>query len=183
MYYKIIDNVLTTEECDKIIDFGKSLKLEYIKTYKPSTGQNFIDYSFNKRKGIKFENKEFNIIGERILNIINECKIYSGLKYDKLDEVLFNQYNETNFLNYHIDTAEIENGATITVVYQLNDNYDGGEFCYKINDIEYIVPKKKGSIFIFESTILHKVMPITKGCRYSLNNWPKYSKLQKNSLL
>jgi len=183
MYTKFIEEIITADECDKIINHGKSLNLEFIKTYEPSTGQNFIDYSFNKRKGIKFVNEEFNNIGERILKIINECKIYSGLIYDKLDPYLFNQYNEKNFLNYHIDTAEIENGASITVVYQLNDDYEGGEFCYKINNNEYILPKKKGSIFIFESSILHKVNPVLQGCRYSLNNWPKYSKLKKNNII
>jgi len=182
MFTKLIENVLTLDECDKIIKHALTLELDDIKTYNPNNGQNFIDLSFNKRKGVKFENNDYNEISLRILNIINQLKIYDGIEYYKLNPYLFNEYKETNFLNYHIDKAEIEDGASITVLYQLNDDYIGGEFCYKINDKEYVVPKIKGSVFIFESNILHKVKIVKSGCRYSLNNWPLYKKISKTLL-
>ena len=183
MFTKIVENFITDDECEMIINYGISQNLDYIQTYSPTSGENFIDFKFNKRKGFMFDNTNLDNIAERSLNLINELKIYSNIKYNKVDSFLFNQYAESNFLNYHIDTAEIENGATITIVYQLNDDYEGGEFCYMIDDKEYFVPKKKGSIFIFESNILHRVMPVKNGVRYSLNNWPKYEKTKKLSLL
>ena len=52
---------------------------------------------------------------------------------------------------------------------------------YSINEIEYTVNKKQGSIFVFDSNLLHSVNTITNGLRYSINVWP--SKIIKKSLI
>jgi len=36
-----------------------------------------------------------------------------------------------------------------------------------------MLPKKQGSIFIFDSNIFHGVKKLNDGQRYSLNCWPK----------
>lgn len=182
MYYKIIDNVLTTEECDKIISYGLTLPLAEVTTYSPVDGTDIMDYSFNKRKGVNFVWDELDGISKRILNIINSELIYKNITYNKMESYLFNEYKENDFLNYHPDNFEIERGATITVIVQLNDNYDGGDFCCMIDNNEITFPKKKGSIMIFESAILHKVSHVKSGVRYSLNNWPKFIKQNKSIL-
>ena len=181
MYYKLIQNVLTDVECDEIIEHSlKNYNLEDVvtttdlKTY-------YVDYTFNKRRGVKFIDNELSNLQNKILKIINKERIFSGLIYDKISYFLFNEYKETDFLNYHNDGDEIKNrAATITVVIQLNDNYEGGEFLYKVDGVEYEVPKIKGSVFIFDSYMLHKVSPVKSGIRYSLNTWPKYTKLKNN---
>ena len=43
------------------------------------------------------------------------------------------------------------------------------------DDEEIQFEKGKGSLYIFDSNLLHKVNPITNGIRYSINCWPKYS--------
>jgi predicted 2-oxoglutarate/Fe(II)-dependent dioxygenase YbiX len=63
----------------------------------------------------------------------------------------------------------------------LNDDYDGGEIMYVVEGFEYSVPKKQGSIFIFDSNILHSVNKVNSGFRYSLNVWP--SKIDKKSII
>ena len=82
------------------------------------------------------------------------------------------------------DIHEIEFGATITVIYQLNDNYDEGFVTYKLseNGEEHKVPKKEGSIFVFDSTLLHSVSEIKGGKRYSMNSWPTFRILKKSLL-
>jgi predicted 2-oxoglutarate/Fe(II)-dependent dioxygenase YbiX len=179
MYYKFIENILTDIECDSIISHSlQNYDLVDIKTT-TYAGITFLDTNFNKRKGWRFKDSNFVNLENKILKIINEEKIFSGLVYNEIPNFLFNQYGETDFLNYHNDGGEItENQATLTIIIQLNDNYEGGDFYYKINNIEYVVPKIKGSIFIFDSFMLHKVSPVISGIRYSLNTWPKYNKIK-----
>lgn len=180
MYYKFIENVLTDTECDTII--SHSLQTYDLVDIKTTTyaGITFLDTNFNKRKGWRFKDNNFSNLENKILKIVNEEKIFSGLVYDEIPDFLFNQYKETDFLNYHNDGAEIEKGRTLTIIIQLNDDYDGGGFFYKIDNIEYELPKIKGSMFIFDSYILHKVSPVKKGVRYSFNTWPSYTKLKNN---
>jgi predicted 2-oxoglutarate/Fe(II)-dependent dioxygenase YbiX len=182
MYHKLIKNILTDNDCDEIIDYSlKNYILKDVITTNLKT--DYIDYSFNKRKGVKFKDNKFVDLENKILTIVNTEKIFSGVIYDQIPDFLFNQYKETDFLNYHNDRDEIiKNAATLTVIVQLNDNYEGGEFFYKIDDIEYEVPKIKGSVFIFDSYMLHKVSPVKSGIRYSFNTWPTYSKI-KNKLI
>jgi predicted 2-oxoglutarate/Fe(II)-dependent dioxygenase YbiX len=71
-------------------------------------------------------------------------------------------------------------------VIQLNDEYEGGELLYKDfinNEIEF--DKGIGNLFIFKSTIEHKVNPITFGTRYSLVSWIKLKEIEgyKKTLL
>jgi predicted 2-oxoglutarate/Fe(II)-dependent dioxygenase YbiX len=72
-------------------------------------------------------------------------------------------------------------GATITYIIQLNDEYDDGYVKYVINDEQYTIQKKQGSVFIFDSNIVHSVDNITAGIRYSLNVWP--SCIKQKSLI
>lgn len=185
MFTKLIENIVPVEMCDELIDFSKKLNLDFVSTYNYKTNKEFLDTSFNKRKGVRFETSDFSQIqsfSENIFNILNELKLYDGIVYNNIPSFLFNSYEETHFLNYHADNREIEDGATITVLLQLNDNYEGGEFCYKLNNIVYEVPKIKGSVFLFESHIQHKVNIVKKGTRYSLNAWPHFTKLKTSKL-
>jgi predicted 2-oxoglutarate/Fe(II)-dependent dioxygenase YbiX len=58
----------------------------------------------------------------------------------------------------------------LTALCMLNDNYEGGEL--KFWEDTYIKPKA-GEIIMFPSNFLypHKVMPVTKGTRYSFVVW------------
>lgn len=68
------------------------------------------------------------------------------------------------------------NGRKLSMTILLNDNYDGGEFqfCfYKQQNYNIATPdfKNYGSIIIFPSFLEHRVIPVTKGIRYSLVAW------------
>ena len=52
--------------------------------------------------------------------------------------------------------------------------YEGGDFVIKNSFGDEIVIKearKKGSVIVFPSFLLHKVTPVTAGTRYSLVMW------------
>lgn len=189
MFIKYIENFLTEDECKSIIDLGNSTELIQMKSSRfvngKLSGQN-LSYNGNKRMGSYFTEELLNLpvlksLTNKIINISNELNPYNGITYNRVSKYSFNRYGNGDFLDWHSDTHETLDGATITFIIQLNDDYDGGEVKYITNEDEYSVKKKQGSIFVFDSNLSHSVNTITGGLRYSINVWP--SKLIKKSLI
>lgn len=189
MFIKYIENFLTEDECKSIIDLGSSIQLIQMKSSQFVNGKLIaenLEYNGNKRMGCYFTDELLNLpilttLTDKIITLSNELNPYNGITYNGVSKYSFNRYGAGDFLDWHPDTHEILNGATITFIIQLNDDYDGGEIKYSINEIEYTVNKKQGSIFVFDSNLLHSVNTITNRLRYSINVWP--SKLIKKSLI
>jgi len=189
MFVKYIENFLSPDECESIISLGKSIELIEMKSSYIVNGKVInenVEYDGNKRMGTYFTNKilEYPIISnlsDKIIKLSNELNPFNGVKYTDISKYSFNQYSAGNFLDWHSDNHEILNGATITYIIQLNDDYENGNVKYIINDIEYSVNKKQGSVLIFDSNISHSVDNIDSGIRYSLNVWP--NKIIKKSII
>jgi len=189
MFIKYIEDFLTKEECQSIIDLGCSLGLTKMKSSLIINGELIgenMDYDGNKRMGGYFTNKMLDLpliknVSDKIIDLSNKLNPFKGISYVGVPKYSFNQYGVGDFLDWHPDTHEIINGATITYIIQLNDDYEGGDVKYSINDKEYCVNKKTGSVFVFDSNIPHAVDTIISGIRYSMNVWP--SKEIKKTLL
>ena len=185
-----VQNVLNDEQCELLIERGLQTDLQIMRSSKIVNGkvvnQDILKLDDNKRKGSYYfedEMKEpiFTSLTNTLLSVINSTKIFNGIEYIDIQKYTFNQYDGGDFLNWHKDSHEIINGATSTIIIQLNDNYEGGEVMYKLDNIDYIVPKKAGSVFIFDSNIEHNVNMVESGVRYSMNAWPS-SKIKKGLL-
>lgn len=189
MFTKYIENFLTKEECQSIIDIGNSTELIQMKSSRFVNGKlvsKNLEYRGNKRMGSYFTDELLDLpilksLSDKILILSNELNPYNGIRYNGIPKYSFNRYGEGDFLDWHSDSHEILNGATITFVIQLNDDYEGGDVMYSLNEIEHSINKKQGSIFVFDSNLLHSVNTITSGLRYSINVWP--SKEIKKSLI
>lgn len=189
MFTKYIEDFLTKEECQSLIDLGSSVGLIQMKSSKFINGElvgENLEYDGNKRSGCYFTGEllELPILGNltnKIINFSNDLNPFKGVKYSGVKNYSFNKYGVGDFLDWHPDSHEILNGATITYIIQLNDDYGDGEVKYRINDVDYTVNKKQGSVFVFDSNIVHSVDEVTSGERYSINVWP--SKTIKKSLL
>jgi predicted 2-oxoglutarate/Fe(II)-dependent dioxygenase YbiX len=160
MYTNLIENFLTVEECDFIIN-----------QYKFNSQPVFNSTNIIERRCMFVESIQFDI-KDKIINKLNELNIFDK-QYTNIQYFVFNSYDIDNELELHPDSSEVARGGTITIIIQLNENYDGGDFYYSLNEVETMLPKKPGSIFIFDSNILHGVKKLTDGKRYSLNCWPK----------
>jgi len=172
-----IKNFLSISECDSILEMTSNIEFTNATTnYPHKKDLDDENLKFNKRKIKYVGSKELPELTNKILNEINKLNLFNGITYVDIDSYSFNKYSKNDFLNYHIDSAEINIGGTITVVLELCDDFEGGEFCYKVDDIEYKFEKGKGSLYIFDSNTLHKVNKITNGVRYSINCWPKYER-------
>lgn len=173
-------NFLTQKECEEIILFGNSLELQQSETY--SKNGSIQNNTINKRHLTFIPPNNFPNLENKILDFINSLNVYKNSIYTKIDYFAFNKYIKTDFLKYHSDGHAIKNmGATLTFIFQLNDDYVGGDIVYKIDGIEHTIEKSIGSVFIFDSNIEHQINEITDGIRYSLNCWP-FLKIQKKSL-
>jgi predicted 2-oxoglutarate/Fe(II)-dependent dioxygenase YbiX len=175
-----IQNFLTIEECNSILKMTSNIEfINATTSYKNKKKDDNKNLNFNKRKIKYINSNELSELTEKILNKLKKLNLFNGITYTQIDSYSFNKYSENDFLNYHIDGAEIESGASITIILELSDEYDGGEFCYILDEIEYSFNKGKGTLYIFDSHIIHKVNKLTKGIRYSINCWPKY-KIKKS---
>jgi len=133
MFTKLIENFLTEEECDLLINLGIESNLQKMTSVKVVNGNVIEDAVLNqytnKRMGCYFSGDElntepFNTINKKIIDTINSIKIYNNITYTSIPKYTFNKYDVGDFLTIHQDTHETKYGATITVVLQLNDNYD-----------------------------------------------------------
>lgn len=183
MLTRLIENFITKSECNHLIELGKSKGLEkmvssrFVKGELVETGLN---YHGNKRRGCYFigddNDDTIKSISLRTVNILNDIKPLNSIIFTEITKYSFNEYSEGDFLDWHEDKHEILNGATLTCIFQLNDNYSGGEISYMIGNKEFNIEPKVGSLFVFDSNITHSVNKIVKGQRYSLNAWPKSKK-------
>ena len=83
-------------------------------------------------------------------------------------------YGVRHFFDWHMDfgTGDLSNRKlSITVQLSDPDEYEGGDLQFMINQDIYTATKEKGTAIIFPSFALHRVTPITKGCRKSIVGW------------
>lgn len=166
--------IFLTIECINIISLGNKLNLEYQKNT-----TNVIDTNLFNTKTNYFlydNNDEINYFYDKIREeVIKANNLYWLFNlYDFGEPLKFMEYSsEYNaFVKMHTDLAPV--GVTkfrkLTIIVQLSDedDYDGGNLIVQNYEKFQIMPRKRGTIIIFPSFLLHKVEPVTRGIRNSL---------------
>ena len=79
----------------------------------------------------------------------------------------------SNGYNYHIDLDSNEKAISrkVSVSIILNDDYEGGEICFRTSETGTCQRPTAGNVIAFSSFIPHKVKPITSGERYAVVVW------------
>lgn len=118
---------------------------------------------------------------ERLAYLVNEVNPRNfGLDLDGFEAIQLTEYDSDyqGFYGMHCDcsysmTSQARRKLSITV--QLSDpsEYVGGELrLYPHTLKEYdTAPKELGAMTLFRSHIIHEVLPVTEGKRYSLVAW------------
>lgn len=70
------------------------------------------------------------------------------------------------------DTPLGREGSQLTVLFYLNDGFEGGET--NIVDYEVVIAPKKGSVLFFTHAILHEGCAVTRGTKYVLRSDAMY---------
>ena len=174
-----IPNFLTYKECSILINEFEERKDE-------AGLEHSLDYKTNKHRKSSFKvvplipyTNNFNFIKEK-----TKLAIDTWIKYLDQPKYFFTHALKQNLRfshNYRI--MKYETGAEIhphsdhdpgiygSISFNLNDNYEGGEF--KFFNGNHTVSLSKGDALIFPADFfwVHEVSPVTKGERYSINSF------------
>ncbi len=90
--------------------------------------------------------------------------------------IKFLRYNEGHQMAEHCDhisslfDGKVKGIPMLSVVGQLNEDFEGGEF---VMWGDKVIEFESGDLIIFPSNFVypHKVVPVTKGARYSYVSW------------
>jgi PKHD-type hydroxylase len=161
----IFENFLSPEECDSILNKCKEkLTLSDAKVY----GNNN-----NLRKSSIGWISDLGFLNERLTNKLRETFNINGMEVTGLGDFQFTEYKKDEFFDWHTDsTTTMYRDRFTSIVIQLNDTYEGGELEIKNIKGEMVpIENKIGTLYIFNSRLLHRVVPVVEGVRYSLVNW------------
>jgi PKHD-type hydroxylase len=169
--WQLFEGSLSDEDCDKIIELGKTQKQEDATIFRNVSG-NADDVRKSKVSWIidpwlnDYQNYFFKVANANAF----------GFVADLLPDAQFTTYNEGDHYTWHYDVNwEADRGydRKLSMVIQLSDpkDYEGGIF-----EFEETLPKlenfqTRGSVLVFPSYLRHRVTKITKGERKSLVNW------------
>jgi len=112
-----------------------------------------------------------NVFHEKILKYINELKIYANVN---INDIQILKYKVGGHYKIHVDSGP-KVFRTLSLIYLLNDNYEGGNLCFALpnTNVTFDIPKKNNTLIIWPSNFMypHAVTPVTKGERYSVVAW------------
>jgi PKHD-type hydroxylase len=161
----IFENFLSKEECNLILNKCKSeLTLSNGEVY----GNND-----KLRKSSVAGVSDLGFLNERLTNKLRETFNINGMEVTSLGNYQFTEYKEGEYFDWHTDsTGIIYRDRFTSIVIQLNDSYEGGVLEIKNIKGELVpIENKIGTLYIFNSRLLHRVTPVSNGVRYSLVNW------------
>ncbi len=120
-------------------------------------------------------NNRINEFIEKYIVMANsEC---FGFDLNGFREFQIAEYREGGHYDEHFD-MRMDNRASVRklgITVQLSDpkEYSGGEFMFSedIGTPSQDIIKQKGTVILFPSFLYHRVMPVSRGKRYSLVGW------------
>ena len=169
------DPVFSPDECNTIIELGKKLPREEGNV--GFGGKNRIDHKIrrNKISWIPFSKAKWMYTRiEHWMHTVNNK--HMGFNQIQIGEYAqFTKYSKKEHYDWHVDSSnEMSKGPAVrkmSMILLLNDpkEFKGGEL--QIVDKKKLVTLKQGHGVFFASFIVHRVVPLTKGNRFSLTMW------------
>jgi hypothetical protein len=159
----ILDNILTINECRKLIDFWEDNITKADTWGNPASYPLTIYHSCDPKK-VQINNKA-------VLNLLDKINLAAKQhrKDIRIDWAQIVKWFPTTYMEPHTDFTSAD--TVLTSVLYLNDNYDGGKTYFP--SIEDITPKA-GKMVVFDGKqYKHGVSEILNGFRYTLPIWYK----------
>jgi hypothetical protein len=180
------------DKCDQYVEVIKQHcdPLMYPGTSYKKNNENFLfegGLFLEHRKCLTFETSKLNhlaiddvlksvtnLIGKQMLDFSN-CFIKKYTDYDLIEKhnIHIVKYVKGDYFTLHADDRPVM-PRTVSATLYLNDEYGGGEICFKHLGITY--RPKKGECLVFSSSFpySHYVKEITEGTRYVVVNFYSY---------
>ncbi|GAB3945810.1 hypothetical protein GCM10028805_15510 [Spirosoma harenae] len=157
----VIDNLLTNTECGYLLI--KALENRFNDAKDMHKYGRYNQETFFKHEGL------LNLIRSRLVSIVNRTTVakFSAEYTTELFE--FYLYKQEGFAKIHSD-APIEVGKNIysnhTLLIYLNDDFEDGETYFKEANLR--IKPKKGGALLFDQSLDHSGLKVTKGEKYVL---------------
>jgi PKHD-type hydroxylase len=167
----IFENFLTIEECNLILNKCKAeLTMSDAEVYHDKSNSESIK---KHRKSSVAWISDLGFLNERLTNTLKKTININGMGVTGLGDYQFTEYKVGEYFDWHTDsTTTIYRDRFTSIVIQLNDTYKGGVLEIKNLKGELVpIENKIGTLYIFNSRLVHRVTPVVDGIRYSLVNW------------
>lgn len=170
------ESAFSDEECDAIIELGKSLVATEATV--GDYGKQDVEVDIRKNKVSWIEsNKDTSWLYEKLTRCVEDINAqFWNFDLDYIETLQFTQYEENaDFYGPHIDiAAKSFNYRKLSFSVQLSspEDYDGSTLMVHSgmkNDPGVL--KVRGSVNYFPSYMLHEVTPLERGTRYALVGW------------
>ena len=169
-YYKgvfTIENFLSEEECDKLIEFSENKGYKAAKVNIDGAQKLFTMVRNNERilhKDIEMANSYWDKLKSYCSN-----KIGNSLPIGLNELFRFYKYTKDQRFKKHKDGSYIRNEfefSLMTFMIYLNDDFEGGKTTFN----EFEINPKKGTALIFLHDLKHEGQSITSGTKYVLRS-------------
>jgi len=162
------DPCFTDAECARIIAEGTALPMKQGVT----TGHEAAPEARKSTISLFPPEQRYAWIMQRIGKVASEAN-QKAWRFDiaRSEALQFSAYGAGQYYDWHIDLGS--RGALalrkISVSVQLNDgaDYDGGDLEVSLGTTDKRATRKKGSVILFPSYMRHRVLPVTRGIRWS----------------
>ena len=171
--YYWFENGFTTQEIDTIVN--GSLEYEFQKAIIMDEG-NTDKFRKSNIKWLPFDSKWEWVI-DKIMSQVTEANnaIWNFELKSIIDNIQYTEYEGNGgHYDWHLDIGPGSiSHRKISITIQLSDpeEYVGGDLQIMTGSEYTTVPRGKGTVVIFPSFLLHRVVPLTSGNRKSLVLW------------
>jgi PKHD-type hydroxylase len=172
-----LDDVITHDECDNLIQIAheQGFTPATIGDEEKTSSNNYIDEDIRKAEIAMIPFKSLPWLSNTLTESLRYCNQNLQFDLDGFMDLQVIKYNVDSFFLAHLDILTINSDMQrkVTFVIQLSnpDDYVGGDLCIWTKKEEDRMSRKKGSLHVFPSYLLHEVTPILSGTRYALIGW------------
>tara|TARA_Y100001963_G_C6687512_1_gene402964 strand:+ start:386 stop:994 length:609 start_codon:yes stop_codon:yes gene_type:complete len=181
-------NFFTSEECDEIIERVKSTEKSETGCIEPHMGS---DHNLEFRSVTEwylhkdmrdYAKGDYSDIQQKLFvaaKVMNQLSWNFNIQEPENNIKMIEYNSETeDFYTWHSDfNSGKSSRRKLTTIIQLTDpnDYIGGDLEMAIQESDtleyYSLPKEKGTLLIFPSLLFHRVTPVTKGIRHSIQEF------------
>lgn len=182
-----IPNHVNRNECQQLIDCYQSNLNNPVPEHSLDVTSDKIVFSKVKVKTIIASDNEYSLAIDKMqsalqlwVNYLQQFKYFDinslcrNLNYPHSVRLL--KYDTGDYIHPHTD---FDDHYYASVVLNLNQNYDGGEFCFFNKNLKIKLGEGDALVFPNNYFYVHEVSQITSGTRYSINSFITNIPMQK----
>lgn len=176
-YIKVYDNLLNYKTLSNFLRYANTLNFEEATVGANNTVRLDIRNTFNYSLS-NLSDKLSDVHWCGYLTYIFDLTFkkyqehFNHAHFNQIETVEILKYNEGGFYKEHVDHFR-SRPRTLSGILLLNNDYEGGNICFKLGNEDLIIDKAPNRFIVWPSNFIypHEVKKVTKGVRYSVVTW------------